>query len=247
MLGTIEMVAAARTANTLRPEERAALIRGHFLFSEIEPRLLDSLVRTSRVQRLARGEVLFRQGDEGGALYAVSSGAIRISVTGAEGKELTLALMEPGDVFGEIALLDGLQRTADARAVEKSELVVIHRADFLTLLEREPKLARPIIEMLCERLRQTNEFVIDAAFLDLRARLAKRLLSLAIAHGYETDDGLRIGLKLSQSEIAQLLGVTREAVNKQLNVWARDGILTFEAGYLTLQKQDVLKALAAPR
>jgi CRP-like cAMP-binding protein len=240
------MGAATTEGTSLGPEERARLIRGHFLFSEIEPRLLDSVVRTSRVQRLKRGETLFRQGDEGGALYAVHSGAIRISVSGAEGKELTLALMEPGDVFGEIALLDGLQRTADARAVEKSELVVIHRADFLSLLEREPKMARPIIEMLCERLRQTNEFVTDAAFLDLRARLAKRLVALAIAHGEETDDGMRIGLKLSQSEIAQLLGVTREAVNKQLNAWARDGILTFESGYVTLRKQDVLKALSAP-
>jgi CRP-like cAMP-binding protein len=246
MYGMATMVTASSQGGALGAEERARLIRGHFLFSGIEPRHLDSLVRTSRVQRLARGEILFRQGDEGGALYAVHSGAIRISVSGAEGKELTLALMEPGDVFGEIALLDGLARTADARAVERTELVVIHRADFLALLEREPKLARPIIEMLCERLRQTNEFVIDAAFLDLRARLAKRLLSLAIAHGQETDDGMRIGLKLSQSEIAQLLGVTREAVNKQLNAWSRDGVLTFESGHVTLMKQDILQALAAP-
>jgi CRP/FNR family cyclic AMP-dependent transcriptional regulator len=225
-------------------EDKERLIGSNFLFRGLDPELLRQLARMSRVQHLAKGATLFHQGDEGGAMYGIFRGSVRISVVGPEGKELTLCLMEPGDVVGEIALLDGLPRTADARTVEDTTLLVIDRAPFMDLLSREPRLARHVIELLCERLRLTNEFVSDVAFLHLQAHLAKRLLSLAIAHGVESTDGVRIGLKLSQTDLAQMLGVTREAINKQLKRWTRAGVLRFDRGHLVLIKREVLQALA---
>lgn len=235
-------------SDDLRPrvpaEDRERLLRSNFLFRDLEPALLRQLAQMSRIERRAKGEMLFHQGDEGGAMYGIFSGAVRISVVSAEGKELTLCLLEPGDVVGEIALLDGLPRTADACAVEDTTLLVINRAPFMELLAREPRLARHVIELLCERLRLTNEFISDVTFLDLEAHLAKRLLSLAVAHGMDVADGVRIGLKLSQTDLAQMLGVTREAINKQLQRWVREEILRLDHGHVVLIKRDRLEVLA---
>src|SRR5690606_37755363 len=128
------------------------------------------VVQLSRTRRLAKGTMLFQQGDEGDALYGVVEGLIRICITGESGKELTLGLMEPGVIFGEIALLDGLPRTADACAAEDSVLLVIDRAQFISLLGREPRLALHVIELLCERLRANTERLGEHAFLNLGAR-----------------------------------------------------------------------------
>jgi CRP-like cAMP-binding protein len=225
-------------------EDKEGLIRSNFLFRGLDPALLRQLAQMSRVEHLAKGAMLFHQGDEGGAMYGIFRGAVRISMVSAEGKELTLCLMEPGDVVGEIALLDGLPRTADASAVEDTTLLVITRAPFLELLSREPRLARHVIELLCERLRLTNEFISDVTFLHIQAHLAKRLLSLAIAHGVDVADGVRIGLKLSQTDFAQMLGVTREAINKQLQRWVREEILRLDHGHVVLIKRDRLEVLA---
>jgi CRP-like cAMP-binding protein len=215
-------------------DERERLLRGSYMFRDLAPELLHRLAHLCHVRTLPAGTVLFQQGDEGDALYGVVSGLIRIAVAGEAGKELTLGLMEPGDVFGEIALLDGLTRTAGAQAVENSVLLVVQRAHFLQMLEAEPGLARHIIELLCERLRINTDRITEYAFLNLHARLARTLESLAISHGRHGDDGVRIDLQMSQSELAQMLGVTREAVNKQLKSWSQAGVLRVERGTITV-------------
>jgi CRP-like cAMP-binding protein len=223
-------------------EERERLLRGSYMFRELAPPLLHRLAQLCHVRSLPEGTVLFQQGDEGDALYGVVSGLIRIAVAGEGGKELTLGLMEPGDVFGEIALLDGLTRTAGAQAAEDSVLLVVQRAHFLQMLEAEPALARHIIELLCERLRINTDRITEYAFLNLHARLARKIEALAIAHGQHGNDGLRIALQLSQTELAQMLGVTREAVNKQLKSWSQAGVLRVERGVITVCD---MRALAA--
>lgn len=224
---------------------RERLLRGHFLFRTMPDDLMREAVTLASMRDLARGQLLFAKGDEGDALYGVIDGAIRISVASREGRELTLALMEPGDVFGEIALLDGLPRTADASAVVPSRLLAIERARFVRWLEQEPRLMRHVIEMLCERMRQVNEDLSDVVFLDLRARLAKKLLAIAVAHGrHEADGGIRIGLRLSQSELAQMLGVTREAVNKQLHGLIRDGLVRQDKGAIVICDRERLVDVA---
>jgi len=185
--------------------------------------------------------MLFAKGDEGDALYGVIGGNIAICASGPAGKEVILSVMEVGDIFGEVALIDGLPRTADARALEPSDILMIRRRDFLPLLEREPKLCIHLLQLLCERLRQTNALVEDAAFLSLSARLAKRLLSLATLYGERTPDGVRIGLRLSQSSLAQMLGTSRESVNKHLQEWVRAGWIDVARSSVTIKDRAALE------
>ena len=227
-------------------ETKARVIAGSFLFRELGPDLRQRIVRLSRAQRCRRGSLVFQMGDEGDALYGVAQGLIRIWIPGADGRELTIELMEPGDIFGEIALLDGLPRTANATAIEDTLLIAIDRSLFLDLLAHEPRIAKHIIELLCERLRATTDRFSEDAFLSLKARLAKRLEALMIGHGQECPEGMRIALKLSQTDLANMLGVTREAVNKQLGIWSHRGVVQHTRGTVTICDPQALKREASP-
>lgn len=227
-------------------ETRASVIAGSFLFRDLGPDLLERVVRLSRMQRYRRGTFIFQMGDEGDALYGVAQGMIRIWIPGADGRELTVALMERGDIFGEIALLDGLPRTANASAIDDTVLIAIDRPHFMDLLEREPRIARHIVELLCERLRASTDRFSEDAFLSLKARLAKRLEALMIGYGEKCPEGMRIGLKLSQTDLANMLGVTREAVNKQLGIWTQRGLIQHTRGSLTIRDPQGLKREATP-
>ncbi|MGE0154502.1 MAG: Crp/Fnr family transcriptional regulator [Reyranellaceae bacterium] len=230
----------------LGPEERRKLLRGSFIFRDVDEAAVDRLAAVAQVRTLERGQLLFSQGDDGNALYAVAGGLVRIWIGGAAGKELTLAMMEQGDVFGEIALLDGLSRTTSATAAADCSLLVLGRAPFLEVLRSDGNLAQHLIELLCERMRNNTETISDFAFLDLRGRLARKLHELAIAHGEQTKAGILIGLKLSQSELAQMLGVTREAVNKQLHAWADKHVLKLDKGKVVVRDMTALKRAAEP-
>lgn len=232
------------TAKAVSAADKERLLARHFLFAGLAADLLRQLAALSEIIALPRGEVLFYQGDEGDALYGLFDGSIRISLTSADGKEFTINLMESGDVFGEIALLDGLPRTADARAGRDCQLLRIPRRAFLDLMERETRLMRHVIDMLCERIRITTGEMTDVAFLDLRARLAKRLLDLSLSHGVEDARGVRIGLTLTQTEVAQMLGVTREAVNKQIQSLVRAGVIAMERGSITILARPQLAEIA---
>ena len=142
-----------------------------------------------------------------------------ISASTSAGEEVFLNVMGPGDAFGEIALLDGQARTATATTLAPTELIVVQRRQFIALLEREPRLAVHLIELLCKRVRWTSEQVEDTSFLSAPERIAKRLLSLADVHGRTTTAGVQ--LKMSQEELAQFLGLSRQAVNRHLQVWKR--------------------------
>ena len=222
------------------------LISASFLFSELSPELIQRVARLSRTSRFRRGADIFHMGDEGDALYGVADGLVRIWIPAADGRELTIALFEPGDIFGEIALLDGLPRTANATAILDTTLIAIDRPLFIDLIEREPRIARHIIELLCERLRSSTDRFSEDAFLNLRARLAKRLEALMIGHGEKCPEGVRIALKLSQTDLANMVGVTREAVNKQLGLWVARGLIQHLRGYLIICDPQGLKREAAP-
>ena len=198
---------------TLGPEERRKLLRGSFIFRDVDEAAVDRLAGVAQVRTLERGQHLFSQGDDGNALYAVASGLVRIWIGGAGGKELTLAMMETGDVFGEIALLDGLSRTTSATAAADCALLVLGRSPFLEVLRTDGNLAQHLIELLCERMRSNTETISDFAFLDLRGRLARKLHELAIAHGEQTKTGLLIGLRGEQA--AARLGRQERAEARQ--------------------------------
>jgi CRP/FNR family transcriptional regulator, cyclic AMP receptor protein len=185
--------------------------------------------------------VVFMRGDPGDALYGVVTGRVRISASAAGGKEVFLNIMEPGDAFGEIALLDGQPRTAAATTLAPTELMIIRREDFLGLVKREPQLAVHLIELLCKRVRWTSEQMEDSSLLNVPARLAKRLLSLATSHGRKMESGAQV--KLSQEDLAQFLSLSRQIVNKHLQTWKRQGWISLGRGSITLLDERALRNL----
>lgn len=205
-----------------KPLEFTTLLGMNPLFSGLDPDSIRTIARLCQTRRLPAGQTLFVKGDPGDALYGVRRGQIRVESGTATGERLTIEVFGPGDLFGEIAVLDGRPRTADAVVGEDVELFVLPRAEFLSHLERDPRLAIRIIELLCGRLRSTNERTEEMLFLPLHARLARRLATLAEDFGAE--------LLITQDELAGLVGVTRESVNRQLREWRESGIVKLSRG-----------------
>ncbi len=220
--------------------DRKTIIAASYLFAELEPELIERVASIALTRKLASGESLFFKGDEGDAVYGVMDGRVRISTTAPSGKEVVLSVMEKGDMFGEIALLDAGPRTADATAMAASELLMIKRRDFLPLMHAVPALATHLLVLVCKRLRDTNERIEDIAFLDLSARLAKRLLALD-EDGRERGDPDSEGIHISQAELANFLGTSRESVNKHLQVWRRNGWIDVARSRVFIRDADALE------
>jgi len=189
-----------------------------------------------------KGATIFAKGDAGIGLIGVVSGSIKISVTSADGRDIVLNIIHPGEVFGEIALLDGRPRTANATAMSDCELIVIERREFIPFLRSEPDVTLKLMEILCSRLRRTSEQVQDVTFLNLSARLAKTLLRLAANAGPPKPTAK---VTLTQREISQIVGRSRESTNKQLRAWAKRGWIRLERGSVTVLKADKLAEIAA--
>jgi CRP/FNR family transcriptional regulator, cyclic AMP receptor protein len=206
------------------------------LFARLSPSELDGLRVVVRPHRYAAGEIIFHEGDEGTALYIVEKGEVKIVRGSAEGKEVLLgSLLGPGDFFGELALFDGEPRSANAVAKEISDLLILERQDFRRFVAEHPQVALNLLQVLSRRLRRTDELLADAAFLDVRARLVKRLLDLTKTSVQPGPPGsVVIASRLTQSELADMVGTTRESINKALQYYIKKGWLRRERGRLTL-------------
>ena len=209
------------------PVEGLALLRGHPVFGALGAAQLQRLGSYARTRRVPNGTTIFAKGDPGTALFAVGAGTVKIMVPSVDGREAMFNLLHAGEIFGEIALLDGQPRTADAVAITDCELTVIERRDFLTFVHSEPSVALKLIELLCARLRVASQHFEEVVFLHLPARLARMLLRLSEEAGVSPD---RHKLKITQREISQMLGSTRESVNKQLRIWAKRKWISLERG-----------------
>jgi CRP/FNR family cyclic AMP-dependent transcriptional regulator len=231
---------------TVAESQKRSLLSQHFLLSQLAPAELDRVLGMVTERQLKNGQVIFQKGDPGASLMAVLHGRVKIGAYSEDGKEIILNIVEPGQIFGEIALLDGKQRTADATAMGPTTLLVLDRRDFIPFLERNPKIAVRLIEVLCERVRRTSEMVESVAFLEYSARLARLLLRLAENYGEESEDGVRINLRISQQDLGNLIASTRESVNRQLNAWAEEGIVELERGQITILDSDALEDLSSP-
>lgn len=223
--------------------EISELLARNFLFRNLDPDVIERIAALGSTVELAGNQVLFLKGDEGDALYGVLGGRIRISSGDADGKEIILNIIDPGDIFGEIALLDGKPRTADASAMAPSQLLRVQRSDFLGLMAAEPRLTQHLMEMVCDRIRKTSEMLEDSAFLDLPARLAKRLLSLAKYYGEADTETALTGIQISQAELGQLMGTSRESINKHLQYWRGRGWITLGRGRVTIDQPGALQIL----
>jgi CRP/FNR family transcriptional regulator, cyclic AMP receptor protein len=176
---------------------------------------------------------------------AVIRGKVKICTQSIDGKELVLNLINRGGLFGEIALLDGEPRTADAVTLEETDVLVLERARFQPFLSERPDLALRLISVLCKRLRQTSEHLEDTMFFEAPSRLARSLLRLAEAFGKVEDSGTRLDIKLSQQQLGSLVGVSRESVNKQLGEWQRGGLIDFAGGIITLRDRRAIEGIAS--
>jgi CRP-like cAMP-binding protein len=214
------------------------------LFAGVNRRELDLLYAITGTRRLRSREVLFRKGDEGATLYGVMRGRLRL-YSGGESKEVVFKFFEPGEVFGEIALLTSQPRSAAVAAVEAAELLTLQRRDFLPFLEQHPKVAIQLATSLAERLRALSDAMEDAMLLSISGRLAKKLLTLAQDHGKPVPGGgTRIDLKLPQAQLGELVGATRESVNKHMRAWTEAGVLRAERGFITVLDEEALEAQA---
>ncbi len=209
------------------PLSKRTLLREHPFFRDLDPRIVDQLAPRALTRKVKKGTVLFRKGDIGSNFYAVLAGIVRISAPSKGGKDAVFNLIVPGQLFGEISVLDGGVRTADAVAAEASELMVIERRDFIPMLQQYPELAIRLIEILCGRVRRTSEQLEDIVFLDLANRLAKVLLLLHGRASAESSSGV---IRITQREISQMAGASRESTNKQLRQWQRMKLLKMERG-----------------
>ena len=228
-----------RTGRTMQTSEKRTWLAGSGMFGGLDGGTLDRVADAARVVDFDDGTTLFHQGDEANGLYCVAAGLVRIYLAHDDGRELTLNLLEKGDVIGEIALLDGLPRSAGATTLAQTRTVFLGRAAFQRLLEDCPQLAQHVILVLCERLRRNTDQITQNAFLDLRHRLTNLLWELAMGHGALSGTSGTIELKLTQTSVAQMLGVTREAVNKQFRALMRDGILSMDKGRIIVTRQGL--------
>ena len=225
-------------------EDIRELLAHCVLFRGLDPEKRDVLVARARIRHFAAGQNIFMMGSPGDSMLAVLTGTVRISVPSAEGRELLLAIVHPGEFFGEIAVLDGKERTADAQAVTNCELAVLNRASVLEFLHREPGALLSLVEVLCERLRQTDQHIAEVALLQLPARLAKVLLRLASSGEAPTAGRAPANIDHPQRELGNMIGASRENVNKCLGAWQRAGILEIQDRSIRIKNVAALKDIA---
>ena len=198
------------------------------LFSGVDDDAAAALGASMASSRLKRGRVLFNEGDTGDQLYVVIEGKIKLGRTSPDGRENLLAILGPGQMFGELSLFDPGPRSATATAVTDVELKALSHDALGPVLVDYPDVARALLHQLANRLRRTNEIVGDLVFSDVPGRVAKALLDLASRFGRRADDGIHVNHDLTQEELAQLVGASRETVNKALADFASRGWLRLE-------------------
>ena len=207
------------------------------LFSSLQETARREIAAYAQLRSFAAGEPICRLDDHGDSMMAIVVGTVRISLPTIRGKEIIFADLRPGELFGEIALLDGRPRSANATALTNCELMVLERRDVLPFLERNPAACMKLMEFLCARIRRSDERMSDIAFFNLPVRLAKTLLS------YQPQGRAVMKLSLSQSELAEMAGGTREKVNRCLRDWQRQGILQLKDRWTIILKPEALREL----
>jgi len=209
-------------------DEQVATLGGSPLFAALDDEAQAALRQRMDEVSIGRGETLFAEGDPGDRLYVVSRGKVKLGRTAADGRENLLAVLGPGEMFGELSLFDPGPRTATATAVTAVTLHGLGHDDLQPLLLAQPQVAGRLLAALARRLRRTNEAMGDLVFRDVPGRVAKALLDLAERFGVEGDEGLLVTHDLTQEELAQLVGASRETVNKALADFAARGFLRLE-------------------
>jgi CRP/FNR family transcriptional regulator, cyclic AMP receptor protein len=230
------------TGDARRPSSsKLSVLRKHEIFSDLDNEALEQLGRYAKHTMLKRGATIFSKGDPGNSLYAVVAGTVKISISSPDGRNAILNLVGPGETFGEMSVLDGQTRSADAIANTNCEIYVIDRRDFLPFMRNQPALSMKFIELLCTRLRWTSDQVEQVILQDLPGRLASALIGLAERRKLEPESQT---ISITQQEISEMVGMTRESINKQLRAWAARGWVRLEHGAIVVLDPVSLRELA---
>jgi CRP/FNR family transcriptional regulator, cyclic AMP receptor protein len=227
-------------------ELHQALLRSIPLFGELTDQELARVGELAQVRQYGTRDSVVLQGEPARALFAIVRGKLKVVSCGPDGRDTVLGIMAEGEVFGEVALIDGGTRSATVSTIEPCELLLIDREQFLALLQESPLISIKLLVVLAKRLRRLSQRSEDAAFLDVPSRLARSLLDLASRFGERRarSSDICITLKLSQQELGDLVGATRESVNKHLNDWTRQGFLRLQAGRMIIADIDSVRRLA---
>jgi CRP/FNR family transcriptional regulator, cyclic AMP receptor protein len=217
-----------------------SVLRKHPIFCDLDSDALDQLCRYARHSTFKRGAAIFSKGDPGNSLFAVISGTVKISISSPEGRNAILNLIGAGEIFGEIAVLDGQARTADATANTNCEIFIIDRREFIPFVRSQPALAMKFIELLCARLRWTSDQVEQVILQNLPGRLASALIRLTEKHKLASGER---SIAVTQQEISEMVGMTRESINKQLRIWATRNWVRLEHGAIVVLNTAPLQQL----
>jgi len=221
--------------------DKARLLGNSFVFGALADDARHALAATAREQNFKAGDVIFTAGSDGSSMMAIAQGSVRISALSPTARDVVLAELHAGDVFGEISLLDGGARSADAHAQTNCTLVVLERRALLQLIGKTPEALIRLMELLCQRIRISDERMMELAFLPLPARMARALLRAS--EGKSGASPIR-KLSLTQTEIANTIGSSRENVNRALRKWQDLGLIELRDGWLIIQDRDGLSGLA---
>lgn len=217
-------------------------LKNSFSLEGLDPELTSDLSRLARPMKLAAGAILFENGDPGNGFYAVIEGSLKVSILSIDGDEQLLAVLGPGDLVGELALLDGRPRSATVSALKEAQLAFVDKAAFARFADENPAVYRHMLSIVGKRLRHANDVLAARSFLPLPGRVAQTLLQLAETFGKPLDDGrMLIHYKLSQADIANMSGAARENVSRVLNDWKRSGTISRISGYYCLEQLEFLE------
>ncbi len=211
------------------------------LFTGLAEEDMRELMAVARKRTFRSGEVIFHRDDPGQVLYVIKEGKVKISLVSPDGQEIVLTVLGKGECFGEFAILDGLPRSADAITLEKVECYTLQRSDFHNAIAKNPKIAIQVLEVLTKRLRTNDQMVEDLIFLDVYGRVAKKLLELAETHGEKIENGTRINVRLTQQELASMVGASRESVNKVMGYFTDKNFISTDKHRITLHRINELK------
>jgi CRP/FNR family cyclic AMP-dependent transcriptional regulator len=227
-------------AKDIASQDNARILGKSLLFGALDDAARQELAARVRRQSFDTGAPIFHVGAPGQSMMVILNGTVRVSLPGPKGKGVILADLGAGDLLGEVALLDGKERSADASALTKCELLVLERRDVVAFLEKRSDLCLKLLELMCARLRKSDQRMSDIAFFELSSRLAKVLLDRAGTPGRA---GAKPKLSLSQTELAGMINATRENVNRCLRNWQRQGIVDVSERWITLLQRDLLEAI----
>jgi len=217
------------------------VVRTAPLFAALDDADVSALQASMSTTRLGRGEVLFREGEQGDRLYVIQDGKVKLGRSSTDGRENLVAILGPGEMFGELSVFDPGPRNATATAVAETHLIGLGNDGLQQFLSERPAVAQSLLAALAKRLRRTNDSLADLVFTDVPGRVAKALLDLSERFGKQTDDGVLVAHDLTQEELAQLVGASRETVNKALADFATRGWLRLEARAVVLMDVERLR------